>query len=438
MFKIGFARRCITPPVGAPLAGFAARTGVCEGVHDDLFARALVLEDASAAVALVSLDLLAVASDFVAGARREIAARVPIDPRAILISSTHTHAGPVTVSTFFNPDESLDGVYMAQLRDAIAGAVEAAWKARFPGRVGVGTAMIEGLGVNRRAADHEPVDREIGIVKVEDLGGRARAALIHYACHPTVLGPDNLLASADFPWMALDRVERELGEGSFAMYVNGAQGDISVGHSSELSAIGVITPGRTFERAAELGRALGDAVLRAIPAIAAEDAPRLNFSTLTVHLPLKRYPAPELTAKSLREAQEKVDKLSANGNTVECHQAKTQLLYGSITHYYARETAKYQDGILPVELQAIRIGDNVFVGVPAEVFVEIGLHLKRAGPPRTFVAGVTNGYIGYLPTRKAYEAGGYEVVSSKCGPDAEDRLVGGVEQLQRTLGLRHG
>lgn len=438
MLKIGFARRCISPPVGAPLAGFAARTGVCEGVHDDLFARALVLEGDSRTVAVVSLDLLAVDSDFVAETRRAIAARVPLDPQAVLISSTHTHAGPVTVTTFFNPDSSLDRAYMAQLRDAIVGAVEEAWSGRVPGRVGVGTGTVEGLGVNRRTFNGEPVDREVCIVKVEDAEGRVRGALMQYACHPTVLGPDNLLASADFPWTAVERVESELGDGSFAMYVNGAQGDISVGHSSELSAIGVITPGRTFERAGELGRTLGDAALRVLPSISTSDLPELNFCTLTVRLPLKSYPPPEQTAKSLQEAQEKVDRLSANGQGAEYQQAKTEQLYNSISNYYARQATKYADGTIPIELQAIRIGENVFVGVPGEVFVEIGLRLKRLGSPRTFVSGVTNGYIGYLPTRKAYEAGGYEVVSSRCSPEVEDRLVEGVEQLQGMLGLRRG
>jgi neutral/alkaline ceramidase-like enzyme len=436
--KVGFGRRCISPRIGAPLAGFAARQGVCEGIHDELFARALVIEDAAAVVALVSLDLLAVASDFVERTRQAIAARVPIDPSAILISSTHTHAGPVTVSAFFNPDESLDAGYMALLRHAIVEAVETAWRSRFPARVGIGTGTIEGLGVNRRSPDGNPVDREIGILKVDDAQGRTRAVLINYACHPTVLGPDNLLASGDFPAMAIDRVESRLGDGSFAMYVNGAQGDISVGHSSELSAIGVITPGRTFERATELGHQLGDSVLRALPAITTRESTRLRFGTLVADFMLKPYPSPEQTEKALHDAENRVNELPANGASPEYRQAKSELLYRSITHFYARQATNYKDGVLPMELQAIQIGDSVFVAVPAEVFVEVGMRIKNDGGMRTFVAGITNGYIGYLPSRKAFETGGYEVVSARCGPDAEDRLVEGVKRLKETLGLVDG
>ena len=66
------------------------------------------------------------------------------------------------------------------------------------------------------------------------------------------------------------------------------------------------------------------------------------------------------------------------------------------------------------------------------------MRIKSTGGPPTFLAGVTNGYIGYLPSRKAFETGGYEVVSARCSPDAEDRLVEGVKRLKRTLGLVNG
>jgi neutral ceramidase len=91
------------------------------------------------------------------------------------------------------------------------------------------------------------------------------------------------------------------------------------------------------------------------------------------------------------------------------------------------------DGLLPIELQGVRVGDALFVAVPAEVFVEIGLRLKRNSPHKTFIVGLANGYIGYLPTREAHAAGGYEVVSAKCQPASADilieRIIGLGEQL---------
>lgn len=434
MLRAGFSKVCISPPIGAPLAGFAARQGVSQGIHDDLFARALVLANGEAVVALVSVDLLALSGDFIKRVREGIQRKTGIDPSSVMIASTHTHAGPVTITTFFNPEESVDSAYMDSLAEAVEQSVTNAWRARFPARVGVGVAEVDGVGVNRRSPDQRPIDEQVGIIKVDDFNGRTRAVLINYSCHPTVLGPDNLLVTGDFPNFAIEQIERTIGPDGFAMFVNGTQGNISMGHSSELSAIGVITPGRTFERAAELGHLLADATLVALPDIATSDALTLTALTIPVNLPLKNYPPLEEAVKSLRDADELLARLTAEGAPPEqIMPAKTQRLYASITNFYAREALGLPDGHLPIELQGFRLGDAAFVAIPGEVFVEIGLTLKRQSPHMTFVFGIANGYIGYVPTREAYAAGGYEVISSKCQPDAADILIEKVANLTEQL-----
>ncbi|CAN5707650.1 hypothetical protein BH20ACI3_BH20ACI3_03230 [soil metagenome] len=434
MLRAGFSKVCISPEVGAPLAGFAARQGVSQGIHDHLFARALVLASKEAVVALVSVDLLALSGDFVKRVREGIQRRTGIDPASVMIASTHTHAGPVTITTFFNPEESVDSAYMDSLAAAVEQSVTNAWRDRFPARVGVGVAKVDGVGVNRRSPDQGPIDEQVGVIKVDDFNGRTRAVLINYSCHPTVLGPDNLLVTGDFPNFAIEQIEKEMGLGGFAMFVNGTQGNISMGHSSELSAIGVITPGRTFERATELGHLLAEATLVALPDIATSDAPALAALTIPVNLPLKNYPPLEVAIKSLRDADERLERLTAEGAPSEqIMPAKTQRLYASITNFYAQEALGLPDGYLPIELQGFRLGDAAFVAIPGEVFVEIGLTLKRQSPHMTFVFGIANGYIGYVPTREAYPAGGYEVVSSKCRPDAADILVESAANLTEQL-----
>jgi len=425
VFRAGFSKVCISPPVGAPLAGFAARQEVAAGIHDDLFARALVMENERAAVALVSVDVLALPSEFINSVRESIQKSTGLQPDSVMIASTHTHAGPVTIKTFFNPDGSVDQDYMNRLASNITVAVTTAWRERFPARVGVGAGYVEGVGVNRRSPDQRPVDEEIGIIKIEDTEGSVRAVFINYACHPTVLGPDNLLVTGDFPAFAVEEIETAIGPDGFAMFVNGTQGNISMGHSSELSAIGIITPGRTFERAAELGHLLASATLEALPSMETEDGPSLGAASITISLPLKKYPSGEETARLLREAEDQLAQLIANdGDRIEeLRHAKSEQLYASITNFYAQEATALADGLLPIELQGIRINDAVFVAVPAEVFVEVGLRLKRTAPHRTFIVGITNGYIGYLPTSDAHLVGGYEVVSAKCQPQSADILI---------------
>jgi hypothetical protein len=420
--------------VGAPLAGFAAREGVSQGIHDDLFARAVVLVNEETAVALVSVDLLALSSDFIKRVRKNIQQAIGISAEAVMIASTHTHAGPVTITTFFNPGESLDSSYMDSLAQNIEEAVATAWANRFTARVGVGVGHVDGVGVNRRTADQRPVDDEVGIIKIDDSTGRTRGVVINYSCHPTVLGPNNLLVTGDFPNFSIEQIEKSIGPDGIAMFVNGTQGNISMGHSSELSAIGVITPGRTFERAAELGHLLADATLAELPSVITDDSQSLVSISMPVNLPLKKFPSIEETTKALRDADDQLARLSANGATPEeLMKAKTQRLYASITNFYARETKSLPDGHLPIELQGVRIGDAVFVAVPAEVFVEIGLKVKQEAPHRVFIVGLANGYIGYLPTSEAHSVGGYEVVSSKCRPEAADVLVESVVDLTQQL-----
>ena len=434
MLTAGFSKVCISPSVGAPLAGFAAREGVSEGIHDDLFARAIVLANKASVIALVSVDLLALPGDFIKRVREKIHQATGISADSVMVASTHTHAGPVTITTFFNPDETVDASYMDSLEHRIEQAVATAWANRFSAKVGVGVGRVAGVGVNRRSPDQRPVDEEVGIIKIDDATGRTRAVVFNYSCHPTVLGPNNLLVTGDFPNFSIEHIEKNIGPDGFAMFVNGTQGNISMGHSSELSAIGVITPGRTFQRAAELGHLLADAVLAELPSVVTEGSRPIASISMPVDLPLKKFPSVEETSKSLREADEQLKSLSANGAAPEqLMTAKTQRLYASITDFYARETRTLPDGNLPIELQGIRIGDTVFVAVPGEVFVEIGLKVKQDTPHRVFIVGIANGYIGYLPTREAHTVGGYEVVSSKCRPEAADVLVENVVELTQRL-----
>jgi neutral ceramidase len=312
VLSAGFGKVSISPPIGAPLAGFAARQGVCEGIHDDLFARALVIERDGKAVAFVSLDVLAVSSEFVDRVRENIQRRTGIRRDSVMIAATHTHAGPVTIRTFFNPDGMLDGNYMERLAKAIEDSVAIAFDTKIPARIGVGSGFVSGIGVNRRTADKLPIDEEIGIVKVEDLQGKTQGIFINYACHPTVLGSNNLLATGDFPHFTVEKIEKSTG--GFAMFVNGTQGNISMGHSSELSAIGIITPGRTFEHAEELGHKLADAALEALPSIETSENVTISSATTPFPLPLKKYPPPGETAQKLQKAEKYLQSLDGSGD----------------------------------------------------------------------------------------------------------------------------
>ncbi len=313
---------------------------------------------------------------------------------------------------------------MSKLHGHPGNRVELAWEAAgSPGSGSIAEHPIRNRSTRRSA-----------FIKVEDLSGQTKAVLVNYSCHPTVLGSDNLLATGDFPYFAVDGIEKHLGPDGFAMFVNGTQGNISMGHSSELSAIGVITPGRTFEHAEELGSKLAAATITALDNIETNDSPRIDAMISDVRFPIKELPDVKTAGQRLIEADRELESLSGNGASAESvMKAKSSRLYASITDFYAREMSVFSDGGLPVELQAVRIDDAVFFAVPAEVFVEIGIEIKRRAKHRTFIIGIANGYIGYLPTSAAYAENGYEVVSSKVGPLAEGLLYEEAAKLEQRL-----
>src|ERR1051325_3589958 len=224
----GFGVSRITPGEGSRLAGYAARAANSEGVHDELYARALAISDGSRNLAIVSVDILALDAALVEQARSEISAATGLTPTAVMIAATHTHGGPLTLAMLPSEEQAIDPQYLQFLRTGIVDAVMTAWNGRFPAQIGLGTARIEGVGGNRHQLDGA-TDPQLGVLRVDDLDGRTRALCLNYACHPTVLGPDNLRITADFPGFAVTRATQRIGQGGFAMFLNGASGNISVG-----------------------------------------------------------------------------------------------------------------------------------------------------------------------------------------------------------------
>ena len=105
--RVGAAAVVITPPVGTPMAGYYFERAA-EGVHDDLFAKALVLEQGETKAALVSLDLISTPFGMVEAAREEIERATGIPGRNVMISATHAHTGPVLAGRGLR-DDALGG-----------------------------------------------------------------------------------------------------------------------------------------------------------------------------------------------------------------------------------------------------------------------------------------------------------------------------------------
>jgi neutral ceramidase len=431
--KAGACSIDITPPVGTPMAGFAARAGVCRGIHDSLRATAIVFEGAAAAV-IVSADLIGMPAALVDAVRGQVERRTGIPGGAVMVATTHTHSGPA-LRLGFSGQGTASEHYIKTLVDDLAGAVCAAWESRRPSVVGAGSGTITGIGRNRRSADGLPVDPEVGVLRVLPRDGSPEAVLVNYACHPTVLGPDNLLISADYPGYARAFLEGR-GGGVVAAFTNGAAGDVNAGHSADLSALGYPIPGRTFERARSLGTMLGCEARRVMETIEPGHDATVKVASTTVTLAGKALPPMDEAQGDLVRKEKALEQATTAGAAEELLiKAKVAALYARLlVHRIGESEGNDSPGPARIEIQGIRVGDAAFLAVPVELFVNIGLAVKRCSPlGRTFVVGYANGDLGYLPSLQAFGEGGYEVVSSTFAPESARAMEKGLVQLLSLL-----
>ena len=405
----GAAAVDITPPVGVPMAGFASRTKGAEGVDDPLFVKALVLEDTKGSrVGIVTSDLIGVPKWLSEKVRHRAEREADIPPEGLLLCASHTHFGPSLVdypaSTGAAPEE-----YLRSLVDKFTGAVLEAASKLTEVEVRFGRAELSGLTYNRRPLRPDgkvkmvfqppipeglqpgPIDPEVLCLFLDRPKGRGPiATLVNFSCHP-VCGTDRLyFLSADYPGVAMAEVERR--RGGICLF--------------SLAPAGNVNP---VERGAEgrrkLGAALAEKVLEAEREARPVEGEELRGLFKPVKLPLKRFEVPEgvpeddLIARRVRQLRE---------------------LFG-------------EEKEVETEVQVLLVGDTAIVGLPGEVFCEFGLGIKRESPFRgTMVASLANHWeVSYVPTRRAYEEGGYEPSWSPLAPGAGEVLFEAALDLLR-------
>ena len=418
---VGLAQRVITPPMGVSMAGFAARKGVAEGIHDDLHVRALVIESPDANVAILSASIIGLDQEIVDQVRDEVGQRTGLDGSRIMMAATHTHSGP-----------TVEGEYKPFLQERCVECLVEAWEHREPGRIGSGSVQVEDVGRNRRRLLYGglPVDPEVGIVKIESAAGQLKGLLFNYACHPTTMGPDNLQITEDWPGYAIGALREQLGDRAVIMFVNGAEGDINPGYSSGLSGVGAPIPIRTFAFAEKIGTRLGRAALDALGEIQTRSALPVRSVSRRIELPYRTsFPVTvEEAEQQQRKAREAFAQIQQNSDAplVLAHEAEVdQFFAGMVLDLAQKFHAEGWEPSVSVEIQAIRLGDAVLASFPGEVFVEIGLEVKQRSPfAPALVVGLANGRSGgYLPTRETHGEKDYEVVAAKYREDAAEVLV---------------
>jgi neutral/alkaline ceramidase-like enzyme len=393
--RAGFGKVALLVPDDVELVGYPNREARSTGVHEPLHARALVFEARGERVALCSVDLCWVSEETVGAARERLAARGAVPRDRLFVSATHTHSGPLDDDVACFPD-GLD----ALVEQAVARACDRL----APARVGAGWGMLHGHALNRRRLE-DPVDPAVFAIRVDGEDGRALGVYYGFACHPVVMGPDSNLVSGDWPAIASRLLEAELGEGSVAVFGQGACADVNPLTPSVLARLaggrlvdstaqrlyyGPDEPvfavgdriGGTPEETARIGEAVAREARRVHRGIAPGDVERLWTRQLEVD-PVSRTPA--------------------SGTPIPGHMA----------HAWKHASLFERKDPLEVMLVGIDGPGIVLVGQPGEVFGDTGVDLRQAlrnaGVAHPFVVGYANGFRLYLPPRHAFPDRGYEV-----------------------------
>lgn len=417
--KIGAAVVDITPPLGMEMDGYGARVGGATGIHDPLHARVLVAEGRDGTtVALVVADLLQIDGRLQDVIATEALRSTGITREHLQLAGTHTHSGPA----FTAPSDVEQST-----GQAIAQAVSRAWGERREATVGVGIGHVEGIGANRRP-NGGPVDDRVTVTRFDDADGRPIATHVNYGCHPTTLGPDNNLYSADFPGVACRRIEE--GVGGVAIFSTGPQGDVNPGgYSPEGSMVGVVVPWRTFESAERYGRALADVAIAVHRDLRPAPSERVWGASRIIEL--RRKPLPDVSV-----ARAAADGASRSADAVrEAHLSPDATYHATVAAAYADLIATQaadpdRDRPVRIRVSALALGPLLHVGVQGELFVALGQRIRAAlGDDRTCIAALCDGTVGYLPTAEAFEAGGYEPNASLLIPGEGERLVESVIEL---------
>jgi neutral ceramidase len=430
----------ITPKIGTSIGGNVREDNRSRGVHDPLYANFLYLMDREQGILFIGLDLIGVFGSFVRKIKAGIHKRTGILPEQIVLFATHTHSGPDVMEAFKEGYDPLIAQYIEGLEEKlIRGAVACCGK-MWEAELAVGKGYEDTLSFNRRIFMKDgklrmnweglepgeidratgPIDPDVYVLSVKDDQQRIRCLLINFTLHPAVLVGKDWLLSRDYIDRLTRSLQEEYGEELVVLFANGAEGNINHIHVGEPNQT------RGFEETGRIGDRLAQDVSEILISLEYIKESKIQWISETIELTRRR-----ITPEQMQEAL----------NLLEAVNWKIpSLLDGVPEEAYAKEILAL--GTMPepyvqTELQVLQVGDAAFVSLPGEFFVEFGLSIKKRSPfIHTAVLGMANDYIGYVPTERAFEEGGYEVKTARTSqliPEAGALVEEKVNQMLTRL-----
>jgi sugar phosphate isomerase/epimerase len=437
--RAGVAVVDITPPIGYRMSGYFYER-LSTAVMNPLHAKAIVLRQQDQSAALVFCDLIGLSREVTSRARKQASEKTGIPPENILVAATHSHTGPlysgalrkhfhdVAVAKYgSDPCEEVD--YGSELAEKIAQVIAQADAATKPVRVQAGVAQQQGLSFNRRFHMKDgtvrfnpgvlnpdivraagPIDPQVPFVFFRGIDGdSAIAAMVNFALHLDTVGGTEY--AADYPYYLEQSLRESFGDNFVLLFGTGTCGDIN--------HIDVTKKDRL--KTDYIGRTLAETVRAKVNELKTAAEPALAVRREIVEAPLQHY-SPEKIAW----ARENIKKVGTSELS----------FLDQVEAYKILDIEMLAGEIIPLEVQVFRLAPDVaVVGLPGEVFVELGLAIKRASPfPVTLVIELCQDDPSYIPTKKAFAEGSYETVNSRIAPGGGQMMAeAAVRLLKQTL-----
>jgi hypothetical protein len=434
--RIGRAAVKITPGAGVPMAGYYS-TRLAKSTHDDLHAKAIVIQDGNTKAALVACDLVSVPPSVVEEARRLAEAKAGVPQANIMISATHSHTGPL-MAVGGARDGAYGGKlpaaqeYMKRLPSLIAESVVLAAGKLEPARVSFAKGREDSINFNRRFFMKDgsvgwnpgklnpnivkpagPIDPDVAVIYFESAAGEPLATYLNFALHLDTVGGQEI--SSDYPATTATILGKVKGPGMLTLFTNGACGNIN--------HIDVKTgrPQKGHEEAARIGTVLAGEAIKTYSRLQPMNPAALKVRSRTL----------QLQPAALQDG----DVARAEAFMKDIEAGKNVKFLDTVFAFKALETAERKGKPLDAEVQVITLGREIaWVALPGEIFTELGMAIKRASPfPMTIIAELAHGPVTYIPNEAAAPQGNYEVVTSRVATGSGERLVQAAEELLKEM-----
>ena len=422
-------------------SGFSAVdiSGDSAVILDPIYVKAIVFKQGNVKMALVECDVTGVSADITKEARTIASQKTGIPIENISIAATHTHMS--------NPHKDI--------KTAVVQAISDAYEALKPAKLKSARGQQFNVSFNRRYFMKDgsvvfnpmflnpdivrpvgPIDAEVGIVLVSDASdNKPVTSLLNFALHLDIVkeygavyqqsGPGSRNSvSADYPYWIGESLRKDFGENFNSIFFTGCCGNIN---HWDFSKPGPQSGHKTKSK--EVGDSLYNSIKRALPE-ATEETPSLAVRSRIVQVPLQTFTdqdlvwAQQLGGASLSSKSEEPNERKQFLDNVK----KRRILW-------LNEQKKKGVTSLALDVQVFRLSNNTaIVTLPGEMFVEHGLTIKNFSPfENTFVVELANTTVGYVPNKKAFTQGGYEVENSRLMPGGGEMLADAAIQMLKEL-----